>query len=157
MFIFAVFNYAGGAHNVAEVSAADYASFSAANALSSDGSGATTVALKSAGKHYFICGVPGHCSAGMKLAVTAGDSSPGTPAAGTPPTTPSGSGGSRVRMEAGPVLAATAGVRHGAGSASASDRGAAPAAPAVCCRSSAERSSSSKSCPDPGCISPSAT
>uniref|UniRef100_A0ACD5VDG2 Uncharacterized protein n=1 Tax=Avena sativa TaxID=4498 RepID=A0ACD5VDG2_AVESA len=65
-----VFNYAGGAHNVAEVSAADYASCSAANALSSDASGTSTVALKTAGKHYFICGVAGHCSSGMKLAVT---------------------------------------------------------------------------------------
>ena len=64
-----MFNYAGGAHNVAEVSAADYASCSAANALSSDGSSATTIALKTAGKHYFICGVPGHCAAGQKLNV----------------------------------------------------------------------------------------
>ncbi|XP_044958152.1 blue copper protein-like [Hordeum vulgare subsp. vulgare] len=92
-----VFNYAGGAHNVAEVSAADYASCSAANALSSDGSGTTTVALKTAGKHYFICGVTGHCSSGMKLAVdvaaaTAASppkASPTTPdAPDTPSTTP---------------------------------------------------------------------
>ena len=65
-----MFNYAGGAHNVAEVSAADYASCSAANALSTDsGSGKSTIALKTAGKHYFICGVTGHCSNGMKLVV----------------------------------------------------------------------------------------
>uniref|UniRef100_A0A453ADZ0 Phytocyanin domain-containing protein n=1 Tax=Aegilops tauschii subsp. strangulata TaxID=200361 RepID=A0A453ADZ0_AEGTS len=38
-------------------------------ALSSDGSGATTIALKTTEKHYFICGVTGHCSNGMMLAV----------------------------------------------------------------------------------------
>jgi len=61
--------YAGGAHTVDEVSAADYASCSSSNALSSDSAGSTTVTLKTAGKHYFICGVAGHCSSGMKLAV----------------------------------------------------------------------------------------
>ncbi|XP_048552516.1 blue copper protein-like [Triticum urartu] len=89
-----VFSYAGGAHNVAEVSAADYASRSAANVLSSDGSGATTIALKTAGKHYFICGVTGHCSNDMKLAVddvaaaTAASSPKASPTLDTPSTTP---------------------------------------------------------------------
>ena len=84
-----VFNYAGGAHNVAEVSAADYASCSAANALSSDGSGATTVALKTAGKHYFICGVTGHCSNGMKLVVNVAAATAASPPKASPtPDTP---------------------------------------------------------------------
>ncbi|CAL5046811.1 unnamed protein product [Urochloa decumbens] len=64
-----VFKYAGGAHTVDEVSAADYAACSSSNALSSDSAGSTTVTLKTAGKHYFICGVAGHCSSGMKLVV----------------------------------------------------------------------------------------
>jgi len=63
------FKYAGGAHTVDEVSAADYAACSSSNALSSDSAGSTTVTLKTAGKHYFICGVAGHCSSGMKLVV----------------------------------------------------------------------------------------
>jgi len=63
------FKYAGGAHTVDEVSAADYAACSSSNALSTDSAGATTVTLKTAGKHYFICGVAGHCSSGMKLVV----------------------------------------------------------------------------------------
>ncbi|KQK18975.1 blue copper protein [Brachypodium distachyon] len=98
-----VFTYAGGAHTVAEVSAADYASCSSSNTLSSDASGATTVALKTAGKHYFICGVAGHCSNGMKLAVdvaAAAAAAPAPKASPTPdttpdttPTTPSSSGG----------------------------------------------------------------
>ncbi|KAJ6337588.1 hypothetical protein OIU76_007296 [Salix suchowensis] len=61
-----VFNYAGG-HTVDEVSASDYSTCTTGNAITSDSSGATTVALKTAGTHYFICGVPGHCGGGMKL------------------------------------------------------------------------------------------
>ncbi|WVY90264.1 hypothetical protein V8G54_035778 [Vigna mungo] len=34
-----------------------------------DSSGATTITLKTAGTHYFICAAPGHCQGGMKLAV----------------------------------------------------------------------------------------
>ncbi|KAK1604913.1 hypothetical protein QYE76_028586 [Lolium multiflorum] len=81
-----VFNFAGGAHTVDEVSAADYASCSSANALSSDGSGASTVALKTAGKHYFICGVAGHCSSGMKLVVTVAAATAASPPPKASPT-----------------------------------------------------------------------
>ncbi|KAJ6730311.1 BLUE COPPER PROTEIN-LIKE [Salix viminalis] len=100
-----VFNYGGG-HTVDEVSASDYRKCTTGNAITSDSSGATTVALKTAGTHYFICGVPGHCGGGMKLAVTvaaAGSStkpsssetpsSGGTttsPASGTTTTSPAG-------------------------------------------------------------------
>ncbi|XP_066371941.1 blue copper protein-like [Miscanthus floridulus] len=63
------FKYASGAHTVDEVGAADYAACSSSKALSSDSAGSTTVTLKTAGKHYFICGVAGHCSSGMKLVV----------------------------------------------------------------------------------------
>ncbi|KAJ3676931.1 hypothetical protein LUZ60_002655 [Juncus effusus] len=64
-----VFNYASVAHTVTEVSQSDYSSCSANNAISNSNSNPTTITLNSAGTHYFICGVPGHCSAGMKLAV----------------------------------------------------------------------------------------
>ncbi|KAF0902729.1 hypothetical protein E2562_019077 [Oryza meyeriana var. granulata] len=83
------FNYAGGAHSVDEVSAADYAACSASNALASDSSGTTTVTLKTAGKHYFICGVAGHCSNGMKLVVDVAAASPAPEAPSTTPTAPS--------------------------------------------------------------------
>ena len=83
------FNYAGGMHTVDEVSAADYASCSASNALSSDSTGTTSIALKTSGKHYFICGVSGHCSNGMKLVVDVADASPTpSPTPDTPSTTP---------------------------------------------------------------------
>lgn len=86
-----VFNYAGGAHSVDEVSAADYAACTASNALQSDSSGTTTVTLKTAGKHYFICGIAGHCSNGMKLVVdvAAASPAPAPKAPSTTPTTPS--------------------------------------------------------------------
>ncbi|XP_052158488.1 blue copper protein-like [Oryza glaberrima] len=86
-----VFNYAGGAHSVDEVSAADYAVCTASNALQSDSSGTTTVTLKTAGKHYFICGIAGHCSNGMKLVVdvAAASPAPAPKAPSTTPTTPS--------------------------------------------------------------------
>ncbi|KAJ4701390.1 putative Blue copper protein [Melia azedarach] len=85
-----VFNYGSG-HTVDEVSASDYKSCTVGNAITSDNSGATTVALKTAGTHYFICGVAGHCGNGMKLAVTVAAGSPTTPSGS--PTTPSSSAG----------------------------------------------------------------
>ncbi|KAF3320724.1 Blue copper protein [Carex littledalei] len=65
-----VFSYATRNHTVDEVSSADYSSCSSSNALSTDNSGSTSITLKMAGTHYFICGIPSHCSGGMKLAVT---------------------------------------------------------------------------------------
>ncbi|XP_057794153.1 blue copper protein-like [Salvia miltiorrhiza] len=89
------FNYPPG-HTVDEVSASDYKTCTIGNAIASDSSGATSVSLKTAGPHYYICGVPGHCGGGMKLAITvaagAGNTttlSPAPPAAVTtlaPPT-----------------------------------------------------------------------
>ncbi|VVB02661.1 unnamed protein product [Arabis nemorensis] len=64
-----VFNYGGG-HTVDEVSESDYKSCTVGNAISSDSSGTTRIALKTSGTHYFICGIPGHCDGGMKLSVT---------------------------------------------------------------------------------------
>ncbi|KAL8490414.1 hypothetical protein ACS0TY_025573 [Phlomoides rotata] len=82
-----VFNYPAG-HTVDEVSANDYKTCTTGNAIASDSSGATTVTLKTAGAHYYICGVPGHCGGGMKLAVTVAAAG-GTAASPTTPTSPS--------------------------------------------------------------------
>ncbi|XP_054799465.1 blue copper protein-like [Prosopis cineraria] len=92
-----VFNYGAG-HTVDEVKESDYKSCTTGNSLTSDSSGATTITLKTAGSHYFICAIPGHCSGGMKLAVdvkagkasspTATPSSgKGSPSGDTPTTT----------------------------------------------------------------------
>jgi hypothetical protein len=69
------------------VSAAEYMACTATKPLGSDSSGATTMQLKTPGSHYFICGIPGHCSAGMKLSVTVGSSSTPAPTTPTPPAT----------------------------------------------------------------------
>lgn len=88
-----VFNY-GSSHTVDEVSSTDYSSCAVGNAINSDSSGATTIPLKTAGTHYFVCGVTSHCSNGMKLAVTvkAGDSSatPSPDTSGSGSASPSG-------------------------------------------------------------------
>ena len=63
-----VFTYPSS-HDVVEVSKAGYDACSPSNAVASYTGGSTTVKLATAGKHYFICGVPGHCTAGMKLEV----------------------------------------------------------------------------------------
>ncbi|KAK3030185.1 hypothetical protein RJ639_039662, partial [Escallonia herrerae] len=72
-----VFNY-GSSHTVDEVSASDYSSCTVGNSISTDNTGSTTIPLKTAGTHYFICGVIGHCGGGMKLSVpvTAAATSP---------------------------------------------------------------------------------
>ncbi|RWW38999.1 hypothetical protein BHE74_00055710 [Ensete ventricosum] len=82
----AAFNYVAGVHTVDQVSATDYSSCSASNALSTDGSGQTTVKLSKAGTYYFICGVASHCSNGMKIAVPIKAASPAISPA-TPPST----------------------------------------------------------------------
>nr|ACJ85992.1 unknown [Medicago truncatula] len=102
-----VFNYGAG-HTVDEVKESDYKSCTTGNSISTDSSGPTTIPLKKAGTHYFICAVPGHCTGGMKLSVKVkasssassapsatpspsgkGSPSDGTPAATTTTTTPS--------------------------------------------------------------------
>ncbi|AES73096.1 putative Blue (type 1) copper binding protein [Medicago truncatula] len=98
-----VFNYVAG-HTVDEVKESDYKSCTTGNSISTDSSGATTIPLKEAGTHYFICAIPGHCTFGMKLFVKvkpssaapsatplpSGKGSPSdrTPAATTTTTTP---------------------------------------------------------------------
>ncbi|AES73093.1 blue copper protein [Medicago truncatula] len=63
-----VFLY-GAIHTVDEVAASDYISCTTGNPISSDNSGETTIALKTAGTHYFISATFGDCSSGMRLAV----------------------------------------------------------------------------------------
>ncbi|KAL6880363.1 hypothetical protein ACP4OV_011928 [Aristida adscensionis] len=63
------FKYAAS-HDVTEVSKAGYDACSGANAVKAYTGGAATVRLAAPGTRYFICSVPGHCAAGMKLEVT---------------------------------------------------------------------------------------
>ncbi|KAH7285063.1 hypothetical protein KP509_33G010800 [Ceratopteris richardii] len=68
------FDYAGGFHNVQQVSASDYKGCDSSNAIVSDASGTTVIKLDKAQTYYFICGTPGHCESGMQLSVTVSDS-----------------------------------------------------------------------------------
>ncbi|XP_072956171.1 basic blue protein-like [Typha angustifolia] len=65
-----VFNYTNGTHDVTEVGEAGYS-----QCITSPNSGVLTsgtdaVTLGSTGPKWFICGFPGHCDAGQKLAIT---------------------------------------------------------------------------------------
>ncbi|KAG8046449.1 hypothetical protein GUJ93_ZPchr0008g12325 [Zizania palustris] len=82
-------------HNVVEVSKADYDSCSSSTPVATFNSGDDAVPLTTAVTRYFICGIPGHCDAGMKVAVkvsaadggsnTAPSSSPMAPRPRSPP------------------------------------------------------------------------
>uniref|UniRef100_A0A7C9EYK4 Phytocyanin domain-containing protein n=1 Tax=Opuntia streptacantha TaxID=393608 RepID=A0A7C9EYK4_OPUST len=82
-----VFQYAP-THDVMEVSKADYDACKTSNSIVQDNSGTTVVPLSKPGNRYFICGTPGHCANGMKLAVTVLAASSPTPA-GSPASAPS--------------------------------------------------------------------
>jgi hypothetical protein len=90
--IIAVFNYPSEEHTVTEVGKTDYFACAGGSALSNDRSGSTNITLTAPGTRYFICNIPGHCTAGMRLAVTvAGGGSP-------PEATPTGdAAGASVR------------------------------------------------------------
>lgn len=76
-----VFPFQAGMHTVAEVSKAAYDSCSSANPLSAVLSTApANITIRTAGTHYYICTVTGHCSSGQKLAIVAAASSASAPA-----------------------------------------------------------------------------
>lgn len=77
-----VYNKVG--HNVLIVSSADYTSctLTSTNKVQTGNDTITLVA----GSNSFVCGIPGHCSGGQKLTVTAtAAATPGTPNPITPP------------------------------------------------------------------------
>ena len=66
------FKYTSG-HNVAMVTKTAYDACNG-NPLAVDGPYTWTAYAVEGGKHYFICGVPGHCKDGnMKITVTVSD------------------------------------------------------------------------------------
>jgi hypothetical protein len=66
----AVFKYSAAAHDVVEVSRSGYRSCSAESPKATFRTGNDAVQLDGLRVRYFICGVPGHCAAGMKLEVS---------------------------------------------------------------------------------------
>ena len=91
------------------MSEADHSACSASNPLRSHGDQSTTVPLTKAGTRYFICGAPGHCASGMKLAITvSGGSSSAGPAMRATNTTPA-AGGATTTADAGESDSSAAG------------------------------------------------
>jgi hypothetical protein len=71
-----LFRYSRAAHNVVEVSKADYDACSASSPIASFQTGNDIVPLTAAGSRYFICGVPGHCDGGMKVRIDVDEATP---------------------------------------------------------------------------------
>uniref|UniRef100_M8AN90 Mavicyanin n=1 Tax=Aegilops tauschii TaxID=37682 RepID=M8AN90_AEGTA len=63
------FQYSTTVHNVVEVRKAGYDSCNSSNPIATFLTGNDVVPLAAIGTRYFICGVPGHCVAGMKVQV----------------------------------------------------------------------------------------
>ncbi|KAL0911457.1 hypothetical protein M5K25_019600 [Dendrobium thyrsiflorum] len=61
------FKYNKQFHNVEEVTKADYNSCKNGSPLATYSTGNDSITIKTAGHHYFICGVPGHCQIGQKV------------------------------------------------------------------------------------------
>ncbi|XP_021276743.1 blue copper protein-like [Herrania umbratica] len=80
-----VFNYATGAHDVAEVTREAYQQCNTSNTLSNFTTGPTRITLGTLGEHFYICAITGHCNAGQKLAINVTDGSP----TATPPSSSS--------------------------------------------------------------------
>ncbi|MCO5597665.1 hypothetical protein L7F22_051746 [Adiantum nelumboides] len=64
------FTYSSEIHNVLLVSKADYDQCSSERPVYVYADGNTMVKLSKRGTYYFICGIPGHCAAGMKMQVS---------------------------------------------------------------------------------------
>ena len=63
------FQYSAAVHNVVEVSKTGYDSCNGSSPISTFPTGNDVVPLATVGTRYFICGVSGHCDAGMKVEV----------------------------------------------------------------------------------------
>ncbi|ONK61091.1 uncharacterized protein A4U43_C08F26160 [Asparagus officinalis] len=78
-----VFSYDPSQHDVLEVNKANYDSCTTSNPIATHTSGDDVIPLSTTGMRYFICGKPGHCGRGMKVAIntvaSSGPSPPGTP------------------------------------------------------------------------------
>ncbi|XP_039165328.1 blue copper protein-like [Eucalyptus grandis] len=64
-----VFNFNNGAQDLAEVTETAFGSCDGANPLSISTVPPARIALTTAGQHFFLCTVPGHCSSGQKVAI----------------------------------------------------------------------------------------
>ncbi|XWS72947.1 hypothetical protein CRYUN_Cryun02cG0083200 [Craigia yunnanensis] len=80
-----VFNFRNGAHDVARVTRANFDACNATSPLLLLSNSPANVPLNETGDHYFLCAIPGHCSAGQKLAINvSGAASSPAPRPSTP-------------------------------------------------------------------------
>lgn len=82
-----VFNFANGAHNVAEVTKANFDSCNTSSPIATVTRSPARINLRETGEHHYICTITGHCSSGQKLAInvtSAGSTTPPSSGA-TPP------------------------------------------------------------------------
>ncbi|KAH0450137.1 hypothetical protein IEQ34_020829 [Dendrobium chrysotoxum] len=112
-----VFNFTTGAHTVVEVPKSSYDACSTKNQVGpTQSTGPATVTINSAGTHYYICSVTGHCSLNQKLSITVSGGSPTTPS--TPPV-PSNSPGDSSSPTPPPTAGGPSGSPSGSGSSAA--------------------------------------
>ncbi|MBA0699998.1 hypothetical protein Goari_001587, partial [Gossypium aridum] len=85
-----VFNFTTGKHNVAVVTEAAYEACNTTDTITIMCNGPARITLNRTGDFYFICAVPGHCSAGQKVRVKVknGNGHAAAPAPGPMPTLP---------------------------------------------------------------------
>ncbi|CAL9760936.1 unnamed protein product [Musa acuminata subsp. burmannicoides] len=93
-----VFEYNKEYHNVVEVKKHDYDCCSEKSPIVTYATGNDSITLKTKGHHYFLCGIPGHCTAGQKVDIKVSScAAPATSPAPSPPSispaTPPSSGG----------------------------------------------------------------
>jgi hypothetical protein len=75
------FQYSVTEHSVVEVTRPGYDACNGGSnsTVATYRTGSDAIPLAAAGNRYFICGVPGHCAAGMKLQVNVGSQPPPPP------------------------------------------------------------------------------
>jgi hypothetical protein len=87
-----VFVYTKGEHSVLTVTAAAFSACTLTSPALTSTSGNDSLVL-APGSNYYVCGVPGHCSLGQKIAINATAAPPGTTAPA-----PSGAAGNAVTV-----------------------------------------------------------
>lgn len=83
-----VFVYNKNFHNVMEVSKDDYKACNNGSPLATHTSGNDSISITRRGHHFFICGIPGHCSLGQKVDIRVPKLASSAAPSGAPTTAP---------------------------------------------------------------------
>ncbi|XP_010935193.1 mavicyanin [Elaeis guineensis] len=101
-----LFVYNKNFHNVMEVTKEDYKACSNGSPLATHTTGNDSFTIKRRGHHFFICGVPGHCSIGQKVDIRVPKLAVSAAPSGAPAGAPSSGGGGGVSVRT-PAIAPT--------------------------------------------------